>query len=72
MLRTATTFLVFSVAAYLAYREWATYPSLIPDQRAQRRIAAIARRRGISREAAHLQWANRRLQWTRFRYLVRG
>jgi hypothetical protein len=72
MIRAATTFLIFSVAAYLAYREWATYPSLIPDQRGQRRIASIARRRGISREAAHVLWANRRLRWTRFRYLLRG
>jgi hypothetical protein len=72
MLRTATTFLVFSVAAYLAYKEWSTYPSLIPDQRAQRRIASMARRQGISREAAHVQWANRRLRWSRFRYLARG
>jgi hypothetical protein len=71
MLRAATTFLVFSVAAYLAYKEWATYPKLIPDQLGQRRIDSIAHRRGISREAAYVLWANTRLRWSRFRYLLR-
>jgi hypothetical protein len=72
MLRPATALFILSVGAYLAYRYWATYPNLIPNQRALRRIDRIADRKGISREAAYLEWSNERLKRSRFRSLVRG
>jgi hypothetical protein len=71
MLRQATGTLILSLAAYLAYKYWATYPSLIPDERALRHIDRIARHHGISHQAAYIRWANRRLSWSRYRYLVR-
>jgi len=71
MFRAALTLFVFSLAGLMAYKEWATYPSLIPNQRDRRHIASIARRRGISPEAAYVRWANQRLKWSRYRYLAR-
>ena len=70
MFRAALTIFVFSLAGLMAYKEWATYPRLIPNQRDQRHIASMARRRGISLEAAYIRWANQRLRWTRYRYLA--
>jgi hypothetical protein len=72
MVRPATALIVLSVgAAYLAYKYWATYPNLIPNQRALRRIERLAGRKGISREAAYIEWSNKRLKSSRFRSLVR-
>lgn len=70
MLRNALPLFVLSLFGYLAYKEWATYPSLVPDERALRQINRIARRRHTSYEAAYIQWANQRLKWTRYGYLV--
>jgi hypothetical protein len=70
MLRQATATFILSLAAYLAYKYWATYPNLIPDERALRRIDRTARRQGISHEAAYIHWANRRLSLSRYRYLL--
>jgi hypothetical protein len=63
-------FFILSLFGYLAYKEWATYPGLVPDERALSRIDRIARRQRISREAAYIQWANQRLKWTRYGNLV--
>jgi len=71
MSRQAAAFLILSLAAYVGYRYWSGYPGLIPNQRAVRHIDRMARRRGISHEAAYRRWANRRLNWSRYRYLVR-
>ena len=71
MVRVAASLLVLSMGLYLAYKYWSPYPSLIPDQRALRRIDQIARRHGISHEAAYIKWANRRLRWSRYRFLAR-
>jgi hypothetical protein len=71
MLRAALTIFVFSLASIMVYKEWATYPRLIPNQRDQRYIASMARRRGISLESAYVRWANQRLRWTRYRHLAR-
>jgi hypothetical protein len=71
MLRPATTaLLVLAAGAYLAYKNWASYPNLIPNQRAVRHIDQLARRRGISHRAAYMRWANRRLKWSRYRSLM--
>ena len=59
-----------SLIAYAAYKHWATYPDLIPKRHGLRRITSIARREGISREAAYIKWANQRLSWTRYRHLA--
>jgi hypothetical protein len=72
MLRPATALFILSVGAYLAYRYWATYPNLIPNRRALRRIDRMAVRKGISREAAYLAWSNERLKRSRYRSLVRA
>jgi hypothetical protein len=73
MLKPATAlFFVLSVGGYLSYKYWTTYPNLIPNQRAVRRIDRRARRRGISLEAAYIQWSNRRLRRSRYHYLARG
>jgi hypothetical protein len=66
MLRNAPLLFILSLFGYLAYKEWATYPSLVPDERALRRIDRIARRHHISYEAAYILWANQRLKWTRY------
>lgn len=71
MLRKATAIFILSLAALVVYKCWGTYPSLIPNQRAVRRIDRMARRRGISNQAAYIRWANRRLNWSRYRYLLR-
>jgi hypothetical protein len=72
MVRQATALLILSVgAAYLAYKYWATYPNLIPNQRVLRRIERLAGRKGISREAAYIEWSNKRLKRSRYRSLVR-
>jgi hypothetical protein len=71
MLRQATLAFLLSLAGYFVYKCWATYPDLLPNERARRRIARIARRRGISYQAAYRQWADQRLSWTRYRDLVR-
>jgi hypothetical protein len=70
MLRNAPFLFVLSLFGYLAYKEWATYPDLVPDERALRQISRIARRHHISYEAAYIRWANQRLKWTRYGYLV--
>jgi hypothetical protein len=70
--RPATALFILSVAAaYLAYKYWATYPNLIPNQRALRRIERLAGRKGVSREAAYIEWSNKRLKRSRYRSLVR-
>ena len=71
MLRQATAIFVLSLAAYVGYKYWSTYPGLIPNPRAVRHIGRMARRRGISYEAAYIRWANRRLSWSQYRYLLR-
>ena len=70
MLRNAPFLFVLSLFGCLAYKEWATYPSFVPDERALRQISRIARRQHISYEAAYVRWANQRLKWTRYGYLV--
>jgi hypothetical protein len=70
MLRNVLPLFVLSLFGYLAYKEWATYPSLVPDERALRQINRIARRQHTSYEAAYIQWANQRLKWTRYGCLV--
>jgi hypothetical protein len=70
MLKNAPLLFILSLFGYLAYKEWATYPSLVPDERALRQINRIARRQNISNEAAYAQWANQRLKWTRYSSLV--
>jgi hypothetical protein len=37
MLRNAPLLFILSLFGYLAYKEWATYPSLVPDERALRK-----------------------------------
>jgi hypothetical protein len=71
MVRPATALLILSVGAYLAYKYWSTYPNLIPNQRVLRRIERLAARKGISREAAYIEWSNKRLKRSRYRSLVR-
>jgi hypothetical protein len=71
MLRQATAIFVLSLAAYAGYKRWSTYPGLIPNPRAVRDIGRMARRRGISHEAAYIRWVNRRLSWSHYRYLLR-
>ena len=71
MVRPATALLVLSVGAYLAYKYWTTYPNLLPNQRVLRRIDRLAGRKGISREAAYIEWSNQRLKRSRYRALVR-
>jgi hypothetical protein len=58
--------------SYLLYRHWSTYPSLIPSPRGVRSIKRIARRQGISTEAAYRKWAESRLKFTRHRDLLRN
>jgi hypothetical protein len=70
MLRQATAIFMLSLAAYAGYK-WCTYPGLIPNPRAVRHIDRMARRRGIPHEAAYVRWVNRRLSWSRYRYLLR-
>src|SRR5262245_16787375 len=70
MPKEAAVLFALSLTAYAVYKHWATYPDLIPKQRGLRRISSIARRQGISREAAYVQWANQRLSWTRYRHLA--
>jgi hypothetical protein len=72
MLRRLISFFILSLAGYLAYKSWTTYPDLIPDRRGLRRISKIADRDGISQEAAYIRWANQRLRWTRHRHLARN
>jgi hypothetical protein len=71
MLRHATTIFMLSVATYVGYKCWSTYPGLIPNPRAVRHIGRMAHRRGISHEAAYIRWVNRRLSWSHYRYLLR-
>jgi hypothetical protein len=71
MLRQATVALLVSLVGYFAYKCWATYPDLIPNARALRRIDRIARRQRVSHETAYRQWANQRLSWTRYRRLAK-
>ena len=71
MLRPATALVILSAGAYLAYKYWTTYPNLIPSQQAVRRIDQLARRKGISHEAAYLRWSNQRLRWSRYHSLAR-
>jgi len=59
-------------ASYLAYRYWSTYPSLIPSPRGVREIDRIARRQGISTQAAYRRWAEGRLRYTRYHGLLRN
>jgi hypothetical protein len=72
MVRSATALFILSLGtAYLAYKYWTTYPNLIPNQRVLRRIERLAGRKGISREAAYLEWSNKRLKRSRYYSLVR-
>ena len=70
MSKESAVLLALTLTGYLAYKHWATYPDLIPKRNGLRRISSIARRQGISREAAYVQWANQRLRWTRYRHLA--
>ena len=71
MPKAATALLILSAGACLAYKYWTTYPNLIPSRRAVRRIDQLARRKGISHEAAYIRWSNQRLRRSRYHSLAR-
>ena len=69
--RPLTIATLIGAVSYLAYKYWSKFPHLIPSRKAVREIDRIARRQGISSQAAYMKWANGRLKFTRYHALLR-